>query len=298
MKLTYCIQKKDTYTSVKEVLLSQFKISKRLLTKLKQTQSIYRNDTICTVSQSVTWGDTICVSFEQIEDTENIVPIHMPLSILYEDECYLVINKPAGIPVHPSCYHYEDSLSNGVRYYFDSIGLLKKIRPVNRIDRDTTGLVIFAKNEYVQESLIRQMHNGQFQKEYLTIVEGIFTQKQGSICAPIARKARSIMERQIDASGQQAITHYQVIQESYVQNFPISIVSCQLETGRTHQIRVHMAYCLHPLLGDTLYGLPSPLINRQALHSYKCCFYHPIHHQLVEYTAPIPKDMQCFFNNN
>lgn len=196
------------------------------------------------------------------------------------------------MPVHPSCYHFKDSLSNGIRYYFDSIGLKKKIRPVNRIDRDTSGIVIFAKNEYIQESLIRQMRQKQFSKEYIAIIEGILSEKEGVIDAPISRKAGSIMEREISPSGENAITHYQVIKEFTTAFYSISVLRCFLETGRTHQIRVHMAHIGHPLLGDTLYGNNSTLINRQALHSYKTSFYHPITREFVTYIAPIPLDMQ------
>lgn len=298
MKLTYYVREKDNYLTVKEILLSQFQISKRLLTKLKQEKAIFLNNQICPVFIQVHPGDKIEVSFDQKEDNHNIIPTNMPLSILYEDEAYLVVNKPAGIPVHPSCYHFEDSLSNGVRYYFDSICLYKKIRPVNRIDRDTTGIVIFAKNEYVQESLIRQMNKKIFEKEYIAVVEGFFEETQGTICAPIARKTGSIMEREVSKEqGETAITHYHIIKEKTYQKMPISIVSCKLETGRTHQIRVHMAHISHPLIGDTLYNHSCPWIARQALHSYRCSFYHPITQNLVHYEAPIPEDMQIFLED-
>ena len=183
--------------------------------------------------------------------------------------------------------HYDNSLSNGVKYYFNLIGLHKKIRPVNRLDRNTSGLVIFAKNEYIQEFLIKEMQSKTFSKEYLAILEGTLDKKQGTINAPIARKKDSIIERCIDNSGDNSITHYKVLKE--FDNF--SLVNFKLETGRTHQIRVHSSYIGHPILGDDLYGNKSNLINRQALHSYKISFIHPKTREKMHFEIDMPQDM-------
>lgn len=180
----------------------------------------------------------------------------------------------------------------GVRAYFDSIHLKKKIRPVNRIDKDTSGLVIFAKNEYIQECLIQQMQKNIFVKEYLALTYGHFKEKKGIICAPIARKENSIIERCVLDSGDASITHYEVLEELYLETTPISFVKCILETGRTHQIRVHMAYIGHPLVGDSLYNeKKTQLLKRQALHSYKVSFLHPISKEKMEFIAPPPQDI-------
>lgn len=297
MKLEYIVSTNDNNKIVKDILLSNFKISHRLLVTLKRENSIFLNDSPTFIYHKLNVGDKIIVSFSYEEDNSNIIPKKMPLDIIYEDECYIVVNKPAGIPVHPSMSHYEDSLSNGIRYYFDTIGLKKKIRPVNRIDKDTSGLVVFAKNEYIQEALIRQMASKDFKKEYIAIVEGYFENKKGTINKPIARKENSIIERCVDNNGDKAITHYEILKELTISSKEISVVKCTLETGRTHQIRVHMAYIGHPLLGDDLYGGNMELIARQALHSYKICFIHPITNKTVTYEAPMPNDLLYIINS-
>lgn len=174
MKLEYVVTNNDTNKEIKDILLSNFRISHRLLITLKRENSIFLNNVPCFVYKKVNSGDKISVSFDYKEDNSNIVSKELPLDIVFEDEWLLVVNKPAGIPVHPSISHYEDSLSSGIKFYFDKIGLKKKIRPVNRIDRNTSGLVVLAKNEYIQECLIRQMSEGTFEKEYIAIVEGTF----------------------------------------------------------------------------------------------------------------------------
>lgn len=178
MKLEYIVSNNDNNKNVKDVLLSYFQISHRLLITLKKENAIFLNSSPTFVYHKVNIGDKVSVSFSYEEDNSNIIPKKLPLNIIYEDECYIVVNKPVGIPVHPCVSHYEDSLSNGIRYYFDKINLKKKIRPVNRIDKDTSGLVIFAKNEYIQEALIRQMKNAIFNKEYIAIVQGHFDSKK------------------------------------------------------------------------------------------------------------------------
>lgn len=293
MKLEYIVNNNDSDRIVKDILLSRFQISHRLLVTLKRENSIFLNDSPTFIYHKVNVGDKITVSFSYEEDNSNIVPKKMPLDIVYEDECYIVVNKPAGIPVHPSMSHFEDSLSNGIRYYFDTIGLKKKIRPVNRIDKDTSGLVVFAKNEYVQEALIRQMASKDFKKEYIAIVQGYFENKKGTINKPIVRKENSIIERCVNDNGEKAITHYEVLKELTISHQEISVVKCFLETGRTHQIRVHMSYIGHPLLGDDLYGGDKSLIARQALHSYKVCFIHPITKEVVSYNLPLANDLIC-----
>lgn len=288
MILKYIVKETDNYINLKDLLKNYFEISDRLLVKLKHNQKLFINDVSVPVSATLNINDIVSVFIDFIEDNSNIVPIKMNLDIIYEDDAFLVVNKPAGIPVHPSQDHFEDSLSNGIKFYFDKIGLQKMIRPVNRLDKDTSGLVIFAKNEYVQECLVRQMKSKQFAKEYIAICNGVIENKSGTINAPISRKSDSIIERCINLNGDIAITHYEVLNTSA--NY--SIVKCLLETGRTHQIRVHMAYIGHPLLGDTLYGTSSPLISRQALHAYKIKFAHPINKNILEFSAQIPADLK------
>ena len=280
--------KKDTFFNVKEVLKVKFEISDRLLLKLKRNNKIFKNSNICSVNEKVYYNDIISFIIDFEEDNSNIVPTKMNLDILYEDEAYIVINKPANLPVHPSILHYDTSLSNGIKYYYDKIGLKKKIRPVNRLDKDTSGIVIFAKNEYVQEMLVRQMKNKIFTKEYIAVCEGVFENRSGTINAPIARKENSIIERCVREDGDASITHYNVLKT----DSNCSIVKLILETGRTHQIRVHLSYIGHPIVGDTLYGNSSTKIKRQALHSLKVKFIHPISKEEVYYIAPLPDDIK------
>ena len=268
----------DKNKTINQIIKEQFNPSNRLFVKLLNLQRIFLNGKVIDTRNTASIGDELSIDLNYDEDNSNIVPKKMQLDILYEDEGLLILNKPAGCAVHPSILHYEDSLSNGIKYYYDSIGLHKKIRPVNRLDLNTSGIIVFAKNEYIQENLIRQMSNGTFKKEYLALAEGHFENSCGIINAPIARKENSIIERHISPDGQTAITEYTVLKE--YENY--SLVRCILHTGRTHQIRVHMAYIGHPLLGDTLYGHSSSLINRQALHSYKISFLHPITNKMFE----------------
>lgn len=288
MILEYKIKENDNYINLKDLLKNYFQISDRLLIKLKHEQKIFVNNTKAYVDMSLNLGDIVSVYIDFIEDNSNIVPTKMILDIVYEDDALLVVNKPAGIPVHPSMDHFTDSLSNGIRYYFDKIGVKKKIRPVNRLDKDTSGLVVFAKNQYIQECFVRQMKENKFIKEYIAICNGVIEKDSGTINAPIARKENSIIERCVSGKGDNAITHYEVIKTTN----DYTVVKCILETGRTHQIRVHLAYIGHPLLGDTLYGSSSPLISRQALHAYKITFIHPITKQKLEFTAKIPADFE------
>ena len=287
MKLEYIVKENDLDKNIKDIILSKFHISHRLLTNLKKENSILLNGSNF-IYTPLKQGDIIILSFDYEEDNSNIVSKQIDLEIIFEDEWILIVNKPAGIPVHPSILHYEDSLSSGIKYYFDKIGLKKKIRPVTRIDKDTSGLVVFAKCEYIQEALITQMKNETFQKEYITFVKGILNNKKDIINAPISRKENSIIERCVNSNGSPSITEYEVISEHT--NF--SVVKCNLKTGRTHQIRVHFSYIDHPLLGDDLYGGNLDLITRQALHCHKVSFIHPVTNTVITAEAELPNDMK------
>lgn len=291
MILRYIKSNSDNYLTIRQVINSEFNISYNLLVKLKKNKKIFLNGINTYIDKNIKDGDEISIIIDFEEDNSNIVPTKMDLSILYEDEALLIIDKPAGIPVHPSILHYDNSLSNGIKYYFDNINLNKKIRPVNRLDRNTSGIVIFAKNEYVHDALSKQMQNDIFLKDYIAICNGLFEEKTGIIDAPIARKENSIIERCVNPTGAPAITHYKVLKEFEIDGKIFSELLISLETGRTHQIRVHMAYLGHPIIGDSLYGSESILINRQALHAYRVEFIHPISRQKIVITSNIPKDM-------
>ena len=288
MEIKYKIKKTDTKETINTILTNKLNISTRLLAKLIKSKSIYLNNQICDTRNKPSYADILTVNLNQKEDNSNIISTKMDLNILYEDEWMLVINKPAGIPIHPSRMHYTDSLSNGIKFYFDLIGLSKKIRPINRLDIETSGIVIFAKCEYIQEAFIKQMNSNTFKKEYLCLVDGILDNKKSTINLKIGRKPGSIIERCINENGKPSITNYEVLDE--FDNY--SLVKCILETGRTHQIRVHMSAISHPLLGDTLYSCSSSLIKRQALHSYKIQCIHPVYENKLIFEAPLPNDMK------
>lgn len=272
---------------VKEAIKSQFGFSTRFLKKLKDNNRIYLNNKNIYLDSAIKKGDIISIDINFEEQSENIISSEIPIKIIYEDEAYLIINKEAGIETHPSCSNYKDTLANGVKYYFEQNNIKRKIRPVNRLDKDTSGLIIFAKSEYIQEQLVKQMKSNQLKKEYFAIVEGIIKDKTGIIDAPIKRKEGSILERCIDEYGDIAITEYEVIRESN----NMTLVKCKLITGRTHQIRVHMKHIGHSIVGDFLYGIRDERINRQALHSFRLEFIHPINKNKVEYNIELPEDM-------
>ena len=272
MILKIIVNENDSSKTINEIINQKFDLSNRLFNKLIRDKRIFVNDKNMDTRLKASENDKITIDLNYDEDNSNIVSKQMDLDIVYEDEGMLIINKPSGIAIHPSIRHYEDSIASGIKYYFESIGIHKKIRPVNRLDLNTSGLVIFAKNEFVQENLIKQMQTKTFTKEYLAIVIGVLENKTGIIDKPIARKEGSIIERCVSETGQRAITEYEVIRE-FGNN---SLVKCKLLTGRTHQIRVHFADIGHPLLGDSLYGEKSDLIEGQALHCYKLKFLHPV----------------------
>lgn len=175
MNLKYVVEKE---ISINQILAEQFQFSTRLKNKLIKNKRVLLNDSFVDTRTIPGIDDIITIILDSPEDNSNIVPTKMNLDIIYEDEHLLAINKPAGIAVHPSILHFNDSLSNGVKFYFDSINLKKKTRPVNRIDLNTSGLVLFAKNEYIQECLIRQMASNTFKKAYLCVVDGILDTKK------------------------------------------------------------------------------------------------------------------------
>ena len=279
---------KYNYNTVNDVLINEFQFSSRLMSKLIKNKKIYLNNSFCDTRKSINYNDEIVVDLSGKENNSNIVATNMDLDIIYEDDWFLVVNKQPGIAVHPSSLHYSDSLSNGIKFYFDKIGLKKKIRVVNRLDYNTSGIVVFAKCEYIHEQFSKQMMQHIFQKEYLCIINGFLDNSCGIIDLPIGRKQGSIIERCIDKNGQKSITHYEVLKTFS----DYSLVKCILETGRTHQIRVHFSAIGHPLLGDTLYGIASNLINRQALHSNKIDLIHPITKEHLSFESLLPNDMK------
>ena len=294
MKLEYIVKKEDE--NIRQILKEKFKMSDRLIVKLKHSENISVNNEKARIWNKISEGDKLVIEEDFEEESPNIVSNKkIKLDILYEDEYMLIVNKPPFIPVHPSSSHFDDSLSNGVKAYYEKIGLKKLIRPVIRLDKNTSGIVIFAKNEYIQNCLMYQMNHGTFKKYYLAILEGIVDKDLGTISKGISRKEGSVIERKIDDNGKEAISHYKVIKRFKDKN--LTLVEYTLETGRTHQLRLHSKELGHPILGDSLYNKESALISRQALHSYKIEFIHPISNEKMVIETKIPEDMNLLIND-
>ena len=236
-------------------------------------------------------GDHLMVTVPETESGKNIIRTEMDLSILYEDEDLLVINKPAGMPVHPSAGNYENTLANGIAWYFAEKGEDFVYRCINRLDRDTTGALILAKNPLSAAILSVQMKKRQIRRTYLALVDGV-PDVSGTIDAPIARMEGSVINREVNfLTGETAVTHYKRL----ATGTRYSLMELHLETGRTHQIRVHMKYIGHPLPGDYLYNQDYSRIQRQPLHSFQLEFIHPVTKKPMLFTAPVPDDFRLAF---
>ncbi len=233
-------------------------------------------------------GDLLTVRISEREWSD-IAAVPLPLDILYEDEDLVVVNKPAGMPTHPSIRNYDNSLANALMYRYQKQGDPFVFRCCNRLDRDTSGVTVVARHS-VSSGILSQMGTRrELHREYLAIVRGTPEPLSGTIDVPLGRKPGSIIERMADPeNGETAVTRYRVLK---TQNGH-SLVSLELETGRTHQIRIHMKYLGYPLIGDYLYNPDMELIGRQALHSWRMSFRHPMTGEALSFTAPMPEDMQ------
>jgi 23S rRNA pseudouridine1911/1915/1917 synthase len=208
------------------------------------------------------------------------------LEVLFEDDFCLVVNKPAGMSVHPAEMGRKGTLAGAVTYYYESTGQSCSIRHIHRLDRDTTGAVLYAKNEWAHQLLDEDMREKQIERIYIALASGIFTEKEGTIREPIGRDRHHPGKRRVTPAGDAAVTHFKVIEQMK----KAALVRIRLETGRTHQIRVHMTHIGHPLLGDILYGGTSIGIVRQALHGEQLLFSHPVSGETLSITAPLPED--------
>lgn len=259
------------------------------LTQLKKMpQSILRNGAWEYMRAPLRAGDTLTVHIQETESSPNIPPVRLPVDIVYEDEDIIVVNKPSGMPIHPSLNNYRNSLANALMYYYQSQGKPFIFRCTNRLDRDTSGLTVIAKHMVSSSVLSDMTARHEITREYRAIVRGHLVPPAGTINAPIGRTGSSLIERRIDfENGENAVTHYRVVEEKN----GYSLVSLILETGRTHQIRVHMKHIGYPLIGDYLYNPDMEAISRQALHSGRLTFRHPITGEELSFTAPLPEDM-------
>ena len=289
LSLTWRVQKAQEGMLLKDFLREEHKISKRLLTDIKfhGGQMIVNSEQV-TVRRRLKAGDTVTIRFPKEERSPGMKPHPMKLDIVYEDEHVLVLNKPAQLQTIPSKREPDRSLAQGVLAYYDAQQITATVHVVTRLDRDTSGLVLIAKHRYAHSLLAKQQKDKQIDRYYLAIVEGQLQQKKGTIALPIARKEKSLIETTVDQDGQKAIAHFETIS----QTGQFSLVKIQLETGRTHQIRVHFSAMGHPIAGDDLYGGTKDNIARQALHCSALRFQHPILKETMAFESGLPQDMR------
>lgn len=287
--ISYLIENEDIPGTVSQYLKRRG-YSSRSLTQLKKLPAGLTVDGLpARACRALRPGELLTVTIEEEAVSQNILPAELPLTIVYEDEDLLVVNKPAGMPIHPSANNRDNSLGNALAWYYREQGLPFVFRCVNRLDRDTSGLTLVAKH-IVSAGILSSMAAGRrIEREYAAIVRGSVSPASGVIRAPLGRRPGSVIERTVDfENGEEAVTHYRVTAEKNGH----SLLSLRLETGRTHQIRIHLKYLGYPLIGDYLYHPDMEWIGRQALHSARLAFPHPITGAPLEFTAPLPEDMR------
>jgi 23S rRNA pseudouridine1911/1915/1917 synthase len=293
-KLKWIIPSSYEGKLMREFLIDQ-QLSKRTLTAVKfDGGSITINGHEKNVRYSLSSGDLLEVRFPEEKPSETLVAEEVPLSIVYEDDDVLVVDKPWGMKTIPTKDQPKGSLANAILGYFAKIGISSTVHIVTRLDKDTSGLVLVAKHRHVHHLFSLQQKAREIKRVYEAFAEGVLDNDSGKIEEPIGRKPDSIIEREVRIGGQYAMTHYRLEEQ-----FPgFAYIELRLETGRTHQIRVHLSFIGHPLAGDDLYGGSLKLIGRQALHCGKLTFFHPVKKYWLSLDAPLPCDMWTLLENN
>lgn len=286
--LEYTVSPDEEGLTVKDIMRRKMGISRKHLSRLKQTDGVKLNGESVYVSVPVKAGDRVVAQMES-EESEDILAEPVAFGVLYEDEDVLVIDKPAGSIVHPTHGHYTGTIANGVMYYWQNKGEKHRFRPVHRLDQETSGVLLIAKNKHAHHVLSEQWQRQQVNKSYWAVVHGRLLLQEGTIDAPIGRNPEDRKKRIITEEGYPSVTHYKVKQ----QWSKGALVDIELETGRTHQIRVHMQSIGHPLIGDTFYGegLDSFGISRHVLHAYRLQFQHPRSGEPMDIQSPMPDDI-------
>jgi 23S rRNA pseudouridine1911/1915/1917 synthase len=286
-ELQWIISKEFEGQIIKE-FLKEKEISRIALTDIKfKGGKILVNNTEVNVRYVLKTNDIVTVIFPPENPSEGVKGEKIKLEVLFEDPFILVVNKPAGMSTIPSREHPNGSLANALVGYYEEIGIRATSHIVTRLDRDTSGIVLIAKHRHVHHLLSKQQQNGHVNRMYEAFAEGSVKLEMGMIEEPIGRKADSIIEREVRNDGQYACTKYKVLKRYK----KFTHIELELQTGRTHQIRVHMSFIGHPLLGDDLYGGNLFLIERQALHCKRIHFLHPFSGMEMNFTAPLPLDM-------
>jgi 23S rRNA pseudouridine1911/1915/1917 synthase len=286
--LSWSIDQKNEGKLIKDFLKEQ-DISRTALTDIKfKGGSILVNEKEENVRYKLIKNDRLVLFFPPEIPSEGVKGERIPLDIIYEDDYLLVVNKPSGMNTIPSREHPSSSLAHALVGYYEEIGIHATSHIVTRLDRNTSGLVLIAKHRHVHHLFSEAQKQGKVKRTYEAFASGQISSERGRIEEPIGRKSDSIIEREVRSDGQYACTNYQVL-DRYD---GITHLALQLETGRTHQIRVHMAFLSHPLLGDDLYGGDTNLIQRQALHCRRLTFFHPFHSCEMEFSSPLPSDME------
>lgn len=289
--ITWTVEQQHDGMLLRDFLRVEKQISKKALAEIKFAGGfLFVNEKEVTARHVLEQGDRVKVIFPIEKPSEAIKKQNIPFHIVYEDDHLLVINKEANMPTIPTLNHLENTLANAVLYYYEQKQIGSTFHAVNRLDKDTSGLLIVAKHRYAHDLMTKQQREGNVKRQYIAIVHGVMELEQGTIAMPIARKEDSIIERVISEDGQMAVTHFRVVRK-YDNR---TVVSIELETGRTHQIRVHFSAIGHPLLGDDLYGGKTDEMKRQALHSYRCTFYHPLLQKELTFTQDVPEDMKKY----
>lgn len=289
-KLSYIIQNEFSNKKIKEYLKEELKLSTRFIRGAACEGRVRVNGKRVTLRYILQSGDKIDIEVEK-EENQNVEPEKMDIDVVYEDEDIIIVNKPPGIVVHPTKSYPLGTLTNGLLYYFREKGENCIVRLVSRLDMNTSGLVLIAKNQYSHMALARDMHdNPEFEKSYLAVVHGHIKDKKGTLDFPIYRDSEDSMKRIVDQRGQESVTRFEVLDDFSKGQ----LVKLTLETGRTHQIRVHLSHLGNPIYGDTLYGNEddSCYIARQALHAYRLCILHPRTQGKLAFEIPLPEDMQ------
>lgn len=277
---------------IRQFLKEKLQLSSRLIRSAAIEKRILVNNKAVKMRHTIHSGDIVVVELQKRNEGQNIEPQRMEIDIVYEDSDILVVNKEPFIVVHPTKSYPLDTLSNGILYYFKETNQECIVRLVSRLDMNTSGLIIIAKNQYSHMILSRDMEEDKLKKRYIAVIHGHLREKSGTIDEPIYKQEGENhgIERLIDERGQRSITHYKVIERLKESD----VVECILETGRTHQIRVHLNHLGHPIYGDTLYGYKDEdhLIKRQALHAYGLDFNSPRTKEKLSLRAEIPEDIQ------